>query len=279
MNQTDAVVFLKQIYRTLAHQSDLSPDNPQVNHCFGQLVATLREWQSNGFGHHLADHPELSHIAEALPRLCARAECEMEKWWCRQILASDCPGAQALAAFWYLDEYAALCRSELQLVGENARSGFAFLGSGALPLTAILLAQSCPDARISCVDCDEESCTLSERLLKLLGLSQRIDVNRADAEHYEARADETLICASLLDAPSLFELLPGRRVRHLIIRDAEGPYRFCYRPARLPGNAYAELAKSEISHDRINTSRYFALREVEQGVPLETSNEYADMLS
>jgi hypothetical protein len=125
----------------------------------------------------------------------------------------------------------------------------------------------------------QESCTLSERLLKLLGLSERIEVERADAEHYEARADETLICASLLDAPSLFELLPRRRVRHLIIRDAEGPYRFCYRPARLPGSAYAELAKSEISHDRINTSRYFALREVEQGGPLETSHEYADMLS
>lgn len=279
MNQTDAIVFLKDIYRTLAHQSDLSPDNPQVNRCLGQLVATLRQWQSNGFGHKLADHPELAHIAEALPQLCAKAECEMEKWWCRQILASDCPGAQALAAFWYLDEYAALCRSELQLVGENARRGFAFLGSGALPVTAIMLAKSCPDARISCVDCDEDSCALSEKLLQLLGLSGRIEVKSAHAEHYEARPDETLICASLLDAPSLFELLPERRVRHLIIRDAEGPYRFCYRPARLPGAAYAELAKSEISHERINTSRYYALRGIAGAGQLETPADQANMLS
>jgi hypothetical protein len=148
-----------------------------------------------------------------------------------------------------------------------------------LPVTAILLAQSCPEALISCVDCDEESCVLSERLLKLLGLSEHIAIRSVDAQHYEARPDETLICASLLDAPSLFEFLPQRRVRHLIIRDAEGPYRFCYRPARLPGKAYTELAKSEISHDRINTSRYFALSDMGNGGQLETFPEYADVLS
>ena len=100
MNQADhadAVRFLKATHDTLARQTDLSPDNGQVNACLGRLVAMLKGWHAAGFGHDLAEYPELSEVAQELPGFCARAEYEMEKWWCRRILASDCPGAQALS--------------------------------------------------------------------------------------------------------------------------------------------------------------------------------------
>ncbi len=260
MNHADhanAARFLRATHGTLASQADLSPNNPQVNRCLGRLVATLKAWQATGFGWHLAEHPELADLADDLPRLCARAECEMEKWWCRKILASGCPGAQALAAFWYVDEYEALCQAELALLGKAPGERFAFLGSGALPLTAILLARSGPEIRVRCVDCDEDACELADRLIALLGLRQRIEVVLADAGEHVPASGETLICASLLDAPDLFEALHERCAERLIIRDAEGPYRFCYRPARLPGPGFVERAKSAPSPERINTSRYF----------------------
>jgi hypothetical protein len=259
MTQADAIAFLNTARDTLARQSDLSPDNPHVNTCLRGLVATLQRWQRAGFGETLADLPALAGAARDLPALCGKAECEMEKWWARRILASDCPGAQALAAFWYLDAYEALCRAELRLIGDSATGEFVFLGSGALPVTAILLAGSAPRGRVICIDCDGEACELAARLVALLGLSERVTMIAAEAQSYCPAPDATVICASLLQAPSLFEHLRERRTRRLIVRDAEGAYRFCYRQARLPGGYYAERAKSRPSPERINTSRYFEL--------------------
>ena len=257
MQHADAIAFLKATHRTLAGQEDLSPNNPEVNNCLGMLVATLRSWQAAGFGAELFEHPELTDVAAALPRLCAAAEAAMEKWWCRKILANPCPGAQALAAFWYLDEYRALCQSELVLLGDRRAERFAFLGSGALPLTAILLAQSGPGVRVECIDRDGEACELAARLIALLGLGDRVSVTEGDAREHRPSLGETLIFASLLNAPGLYARMSEARAERLVIRDAEGAYRFCYRPAPLPGQGFIERAKSPISTQRINTSRYF----------------------
>lgn len=257
MAHAEAAEFLHAVHEELACQSDLSPENPKVNSCLNRLVATLQAWHQSGFGAALPDHPDFSKLASALPRLCARAECEMEKWWCARILASNCRGAQALTAFWYLDHYRALCRAELDLLGTAAGGRFVFLGSGALPLTAILMAQHLEQIEVTCVDCDEEASFLAGELVSLLGLSRQIRIKPMDANVFRPAADETVICASLLDAPGIFRHLEDCRIRRLIVRDAEGPYRFCYLPARLPGPAFSERAKSPLSAQRINTSRYF----------------------
>lgn len=277
MNEAEATRFLKTAHETLARQTDLSPNNPEVNACLGTLVSTLRSWQARGFGEDLAERPGLAEAASELPRLCAIAECEMEKWWCRKILASECPGAQALQAFWYLDEYEALHRAEVELLGEKRSGRFAFLGSGALPVTAILIARDCAETSVACVDCDGEACELAERLIALIGLKDRIAIVDIDAETYPSEPDETIICASLLRAPGLFVALQDRRTRRLIVRDAEGPYRFCYRPAVLPGRDFVERAKSPVSSGRINTSRYFEARE--RGADLDAFPSEAYLLS
>lgn len=257
MQHADAVAFLIATHRTLARQQDLSPNNPEVNTCLGALVATLRAWQEAGFGAELCGDPDLADVAAGLPRLCGAAEAAMEKWWCRKILASPCAGAQALAAFWYLDEYRALCRSEIALLGDRPAERFAFLGSGALPVTAILLAQSPPGIRVECVDCDGEACELAARLIALLGFGHRVAVAEGDARDYRPGPGEAVICASLLDAPGLYPRLAELRTERLLIRDAEGIYRFCYRPAPLPDSGFVERAKSPVSARCINTSRYF----------------------
>ena len=257
MQHADAVAFLTATHRTLARQPDLSPNNPEVNTCLGALVSELRAWKAAGFGAELPDHPDLADVAAGLPELCAAAEAEMEKWWCRKVLASPCPGVQSLAAFWYLDEYRALCGSELALLGGRRRETFAFLGCGALPLTAILLAQSDNGIRVNCVDCDGEACDLATRLVALLGLGDRVAVTQNDARDHRPAIGETVICASLLQAPGLYAHLADARAERLLIRDAEGVYRFCYRPALLPSHGFVERAKSPMSTRRINTSRYF----------------------
>jgi hypothetical protein len=256
MDTSQAIVFLTAIYGELASQEDLSPNNPAVNQGLGALVATLQQWQATGFGADLIEDARLANVAKGLPLICGKAECEMEKWWARRILESVCPGVQALEAFWYLENYRELCRAEYDLLDRPEGGHFAFLGSGSLPVTAILLAQDHPDIEVDCIDCDGEACELAELVIKRLNLADRVSVREMRAEDYRPRRDEIVICASLLQAPGLFPLLEQAGARRLIVRDAEGVYRFCYRPAALPQRFYVERARAPLSPRRINTSRY-----------------------
>jgi hypothetical protein len=266
MDRSGAIAFLTQTYRSLAGQSDLSPNNPAVNQGLGTLVATLQRWQAADFGDDLAEEPSLAEIAQQLPRLCGAAECEMEKWWCRKILQSVCPAVQALEAFWYLENYRELCQAEYRMVAGAGAKRFAFLGSGSLPMTAIILAQDHPEIEMRCVDSDAEACELSQKLIRWLGLADRITIHCMGAEDCTPRRDEIVICASLLQAPGLFPALERAGAQRLMVRDAEGVYRFCYRPAALPKRGFVERARAPLSPRRINTSRY--LEAVESAVGL-----------
>jgi hypothetical protein len=266
MDKSRAIAFLTQTHRSLAGQKDLSPNNPAVNQGLGALIATLQGWQAAGFGADLIEEPGLADVAQHLPRLCGAAECEMEKWWCRRILQSVCPGVQALEAFWYLENYRELCRTEYRMVAGSKARRFAFLGSGALPMTAILLVQDHPDIEMRCIDSDSEACELSQKLIQWLKLADRVTVHQMRAEDYQPRHDEVVVCASLLQAPGLYPALERAGARRLMVRDAEGVYRFCYRPAALPKRGFVERARAPLSPKRINTSRYLEVVESTVGL-------------
>jgi Nicotianamine synthase protein len=257
MDRSRATLFLTTTYRSLARQQDLSPNNPAINRSLRALVATLQSWQAAGFGAELVEEPCLAEVSRGLPELCAAAECAMEKWWSRRVLESPCPAAQVLEAFWYLENYRELCAAEHELVGHGCGGRFAFLGSGALPMTALILAKADPLLEMRCIDCDGEACELAERITRRLGLAERITIWESRAEHFAPREGETVICASLLRAPGLFAALLRGGVKRLLVRDAEGVYRFCYRRAELPGAGFIERGRARPSPKRINTSRYF----------------------
>jgi len=251
-----AVEFLNETCRTLRTQTDLSPANPVVTETLHGLVTTLSAWRRAGFGADLPDDPGLAEARIGLPALCAAAECEMEKWWGRRILASDGPW-RLLTSFWYLPNYQSLRAAEAGLAGAaNLRRAVIF-GCGALPLTAILLAGNDPEARLRCVDADGEACTLADGVIRALNLAGRIDIVHGDAEAVGAAPEETALCASLLRAPGLFDNLARLGVRRLLVRDVDGVYRFLYRPAALPGRTFRELVRTKASPARINTTRYF----------------------
>jgi len=251
-----AIAYLNDAWATLRRQDDLSPDNPTVTDCLRHLVATLRAWHLAGFGP-LADEPALAEAQSELPRLCGAAECDLEKWWCRRALASEAP-ENTLSDFWYLPNYVSLRDAETELAGQAALRNSVFLGCGALPLTAILLAQADETARLRCVDADGEACALADALIRALGLSQRIEVHHGRAETCTIPDGATVICASLLDAPGLYAHLAEAGVTRLLIRDVEGVYCWLYRPAAPPGPPFRERGKTALSAKRINITRDFA---------------------
>jgi len=251
-----AITYLSETFHTLRVQSDLSPGNETVTRCLYRLVRTLNAWHQAGFGDDLADAPELAEARTELPTLCAAAEHTLEKWWCRKALASDAP-ARVLAGFWYLANYRSLCRAEADLAGMDALREAVFLGCGALPLSAILMAQSDNAATLRCVDADAQSCELAAALVRALGLDGRITVEHARAEGCDIPRGGSVICASLLDAPGLYAHLADHGAERVLVRDALGVYQWLYRPALLPGPVFRECARTQPAPERINITRYF----------------------
>jgi Nicotianamine synthase protein len=259
ISRAHAIEFINQVHEKLSEQTDLSPNNPIVTHWAKRFVEFLGATHLEDWADHLPDAPELTKATAHLPLLCGRAECQMEKWWCRRLMASPDMSFNGLAEFWYFENYRSLIDAELALLGPTAATRATFLGSGALPLTAVLLARRLPGLRVRCVDNDAEACELSRALIRRLGMDDRTTIIEARAEELQFRPSDIVICASLLQAPMLYDALAKYGVKTVVVRDAEGLFRLCYKPASAPPIGYCPAGRTAACASRINVSRLFSL--------------------
>lgn len=249
-----AVQSIRDSYNVLSSAKDLSPENDRINESLTRLVGTLTQCQEPELSRFLLNTPELAVERERLPELCGQAECEMEKFWTRKLI--DSPACD-LKGFWYYAEYSELCKAEMELFKDRTFDRITFLGAGALPLTAFMLARDCPDTKITCVDFDAEACELAEKLCHRLGLQDQVDMRYMDALEHVPGENELVICASLLQGrEEVYKRLSDHDCA-LIVRDSEGPYRYLYKAAELPKSDFRQVAKTDIDPRRINTSRYY----------------------
>lgn len=244
---------------TLSAQADLSPNNQIVTCCSRAFVEFLGTTYLESWANDLPDAPELAEAASRLPTLCGAAECEMEKWWCRHFLADRTISLNCLEKFWYFENYQTLVAAELSLLSSAIAARVVFLGAGALPLTAVLLVKRLPHLHVRCVDRDAEACELSSALTRKLGMEARAKIIQSSAEEADIQSDDIVICASLLKAPTLYDALARRGVKTLIVRDTEGLFRLCYRPALVPPIGYRPVGRTTACSLRINISRLFSL--------------------
>ena len=253
--QQNATLAIQDSYAVLSSEQDLSPHNPRITTSLTKLVSTLTQCQCPVMCEYLLTTSLLETERNQLPGLCGEAECEMEKYWARKLIAAHQPD---LNDFWYIAEYKALCDAETNMIAGRLFNRISFLGAGALPLTAFFLAQNAPQAKIICVDYDAEACDLSAQLTRKIGLSDRIEIQQKDAAVYQPAENELVICASLLqNSQAVYANLEKRPDCDLLIRDAEGSYRFLYRQARLPSTSFRQVCKTAVDSRRINTSRYY----------------------
>jgi hypothetical protein len=259
ISRTDAIEFVKQVHETLSDQTDLSPNNPIVTDCARRFIEFLSATYREDWASRLPDAPELAKVTGRLPLLCGQAECQMEKWWCRRLIDYRDISFNGLAEFWYFENYRRLVTAELALLGPAIASRAMFLGSGALPLTAVLLARRLPGLRVQCVDNDPEAYELSRILVRRLGMQDRTTIIHGRAQDVEFQSNDVVICASLLEAPGLYDALAKNGVKTIIVRDTEGLFRLCYKPATEPATGYCPGGRTAACSSRINISRLFSL--------------------
>lgn len=182
---------IRNTYVQITRLENLFP-NDEVNSLFSELVKLSLDDQLT---HDLSEN-EISQIQ----KLSSQSEYLMEVYWANKIINSDDP-VNELKNFWYYDNYVDLTRMEWNgLISCNPdihEKQVLFIGSGPLPLTAILLARDY-DCNITLLDIESEAIELSKKLITALGLIDKFSFIKADASVFHGYSDFNVIFVAAL---------------------------------------------------------------------------------
>jgi nicotianamine synthase len=172
------------LYTVLTSAHSLSPA-PNVNAAFTSLVQ-LTSGVSADVAIDVLSDAEIINILPTLRAMCSEGEGHLESYWAMKIIESEHPTI-ALEDFPYYGNYLKLTEMEyrsLSLIGNRPLKRVLFIGSGPLPLSAILMAQQF-GLTVDSIDNDASAVDISTKLINRLGLGNALSIRQADAVSYE----------------------------------------------------------------------------------------------
>ena len=186
----------------LREQTDLSPHNPDVNSRLSLLVDLVSKNYDESVVTTVLDDCFIQAGYKQLLDKLSCAEGEMEKFFARVLINKDALKWKDLEVFPHLKNYKDLTVAELdhwESSGDNpkAQDHIAFVGSGALPFTAIFY-RLLTGATVICMDLDEEAIALSRQVIQKLGLSEVIQVQLQAGETADFTGKKFVIIAALV---------------------------------------------------------------------------------
>lgn len=234
---TPLIDRVHSIYNTLASASSLKPA-PHINEAFTELVQLTVQASASEAAAVLTDG-EIVKIIPHLRAMCFEGECHLELHWAEKI-AHNAHSATALQAFPYYDNYLKLTQLEhhsLSLVGSHSIMRVLFVGSGPLPLSAILLAQQY-GLTVDCIDSDTQAVEVSKQLVSRLGLTDTVHIAQADAATFAqyGKYDAVFLAAMVgLEATTKQSIIAaiGQQMKQgglLVVRTAHGLRTLLYPP-------------------------------------------------
>jgi hypothetical protein len=200
MKASYASKVIRESYDVLEREEDLSPNNPKINETLARLVQTLSLEYTPQEETFLLNDPKIIERREKILEKLACAEGEMEFYWARKFCQQRDLSSQDLEKFWYWQNYLDLATGESQHLPKQAfmpDESLCFVGSGPLPLTAIVL-NKITGRRITCVDIDPQACEISEFLLRKTGYANSIRVVQSSGEDYNYNKHPAVLLASLV---------------------------------------------------------------------------------
>lgn len=192
----DALVTeIAGLHADLAACASLAPGE-RTDALFSRLVALAVARRDGAVVERVLADDTVSGLVVDLRARCAAGEFELERAWAHRVLGADDPEA-ALEEFPYLDNYRDLTRIEFHAVTGHAprvpRRAL-FVGSGPLPLSALLLARH--GVAVDALDIDPEAVALGGDLARALGTDVR--VRRGDLLDEDDLGDYDLVCVAAL---------------------------------------------------------------------------------
>lgn len=175
-----------------------------------------------------------------LRNLAAQAEFEMELFWAEKVIASETPDA-TLKSFWYYKNYQDLTKIEWSALDSycvrEKHDSVLFVGSGPLPMTAIVLAKEYGVSSVL-LDTNEAAVAISRKLIHKIGLASMVKVEFSSGEKYMKYSDfEVVYLAALagVDEEAKNVIVENIAVQstehtHLIVRSAHSNRTLLYAP-------------------------------------------------
>lgn len=163
MNNTtnQVIIEIQSILKTLGSYPNLHP-TPEINELFNRLVNIIYKHASSDQD----TNDILCSLLEQLPeihKLCSDGEFAMECYWSEQISSK----IKSLDQFPYYQHYQKLVKAEQQLLQKFQRydqKRMLFVGSGPLPLSALLFAQNF-QWLATCLDKEHQAYQLGKALI------------------------------------------------------------------------------------------------------------------
>lgn len=288
------------LYRKIREQETLQPSEA-VNALFSQLVSVCVQagggWiDMKGLGQ------EGQKMREHLIQLCGQAEGLLEAHWSKELGSMAAP-LQQLALFPYYGNYRKLALLEYELLSrawepEPLRPArMAFLGSGPLPLTSLVLAMHhLPTTQFDNFDVDPIANLLAGRLLLSSPAHPALSLDRmafhtCDVNHltHQLAAYQVVFLAALvgLDTTSKRRII-AHLAKHmspgafLVVRSAHGARAFLYPivdPLILQSSGFDVLSVFHPSDEVVNSIIIARLKErssSEDDVDDEDHDSYED---
>lgn len=164
--EDELVQRIKSIFYALSSRKDLSP-NEDTNALFKYLIRIISSSNPNHNG--AVEILQKDGTLQKLIKLNCKGEIELERYWANRIIE----GKNDLTQFPYYRNYVLLTKFELEqmqkYMGLDGKR-LLFVGSGALPFTAMMFKQQQPSLDVRCIDRDAEFVRLSGALLSKLGI-------------------------------------------------------------------------------------------------------------
>lgn len=132
-------------------------------------------------------------------------ECRIEKKKARELIKTREP----LDSYFFWSDYQALIDSEWKIITAHAEElgknpndlRFAFIGSGAMPVSALLLSERTKHP-VVCVDSDPEANEIAQNFLRMIGREEMLVINESYAQSYDYSEIDVVFMASLIKPKS-----------------------------------------------------------------------------
>lgn len=251
-------------YRILAHEKDLSPHNPLINHTLQHLVQTVSRYHAEKGAESVLELEGVRNFMTSFYELLGRSEEEMEKYYADRYNQLSSIRLGDLSQFIYWHNYTTLVREEVQVYFKMNpdwhREKVAFVGSGALPISPLLF-HLFTSTSITLFDSDIEAVKLSRMFIEKCGLKDQIQVVhiRGEEAYY---SDYAFVFIASLVKPKKSVLAQIRHTQptaKIAIRSTEGVYQLLYEPVSiwmLNEMGYQVYDRTKANSSMINTTLF-----------------------
>lgn len=223
MSKKAIVKLIDETYNILKQQKDYSPKNMTVNLALGRFVETLLEKNksSKSYCNKVMSDEKVAPFIDSLRNMCQKAECEMESFWAKYFENTPDLSFSCLKDFWYYKQYKQIIKNESSMIETHSLNikNVAFIGSGPLPMSAIIL-NNRKNINIDLIDRDNLAIERSKKICEKLCSSCHLFCESAINIDYK-KYDLVFVASMVEDKIALFNKLYNDDVKYIIVRDAE----------------------------------------------------------